>query len=157
MKKRNGFTLTELVLIVGVLLIVGAIVYFVVNPTQKLAQSRDSRRASEVNSILDSVIHYSTDNNGKFPAAIDDNTDTSQIIGSDKTGCDTVCPAAGETEAVCVDLSSDLVPKYIGAIPQDPQKGTPGRTMYYINKTANGRILVGACDTELSPAISTQN
>ena len=49
---------------------------------------------------------------------------------------------------------NNLVDAYISAVPIDPKTGAAADTRYYIKKSANGRITVGACDPELSATIS---
>lgn len=53
MKKstRRGFTLIELLIVIGVLAILTTVVVLVLNPTEMLQKSRDSRRLSELNDL----------------------------------------------------------------------------------------------------------
>ncbi len=88
--------------------------------------------------------------------ALDSVVGTSQVLGTAGSGCDSTCTLAGTELAACTDLTSALVPTYLSAIPIDPNTGTAANTDYVINKTAGGRILVSACDPELSIPISVQ-
>ena len=47
----KGFTLIELLIVVGILAILGTVVVIIINPTQMLTQTRDSRRLVELSSI----------------------------------------------------------------------------------------------------------
>ena len=164
---KKGFTLIELLIVIGVLGILAAIILVAVDPAKRLRQSRDARRSSEVNGILNAILNYTADNKGALPSAIDSATDTSQILGSATTTCNVGCTEAdsGSTTAACADLNSDLVDTYIAQIPIDP-RGTDvasstvsydsTRTGYYVNKSVSGRITIGSCNPEDTSSISVK-
>ena len=152
-RSQKGFTLLEILLVVAAIAILASIVIIAINPTKQLGVTRNAQRRSNVNTILNAVYQYAIDNDGNVPTGIDSVATSSQVLGTATTGCDTTCTAT-TTVAACVDLTSDLVPTYITAIPHDPKTGTAANTDYYINKDANGRITVGSCDPEQSATIS---
>ncbi len=152
-KSNKGFTLLEILLVVAAIAILAGIVIIAINPSKQLGDTRNAQRRSDVNTIINAVYQYSIDNNGVMPINIDAVTDSSQVLGTSGTGCDSTCSAV-TTVAACVDLSGDLIPTYIVGIPIDPSTGAETNTEYYINKDANGRITVGACDPEQSAVIS---
>lgn len=49
--QKKGFTLVELVIVIGILAILAAVVVVVLNPAQLLAQARDSQRISDLSSM----------------------------------------------------------------------------------------------------------
>lgn len=149
----KGFTLLEILLVVAAIAILAGIVILALNPSKQLGDTRNAERRSDVNTLLNAVYQYAIDNNGNLPAAIDDTTGSSQVLGTSGSGCDTTCTAT-TTVASCTDLTGTLIPDYIIAIPTDPSTGSATNTDYYINKDANGRIEVGACDPEQSATIS---
>lgn len=163
--RRAAFTLIELLLVIGIISILAAIILVAVDPAKRFAQARDARRAGEVYSVLNAILNYMSDNVGALPGSgttetIDDTASTAQQLGTDIIGCNLGCTPAGTTLADCLNLNTPLVDQYIGAIPIDP-KGTNGthsydanRTGYYVNKTANSRILVGACNPERVSSIT---
>lgn len=63
--------------------------------------------------------------------------------------------AAGgeETADACLDLSS-LAPDHLVALPEDPSDGSTERTYYAVKRTANGRLNVQACSSEIEETIS---
>lgn len=150
---QKGFTLLEILLVVAAIAILAGIVIVAINPNKQLGDTRNAERRSDVNTILNAIHQYSIDNNGSFPSGIDSTTGSAQVLGTASTGLDTTCTAT-TTVAAGVDLSSDLVPTYIVDIQTDPSTGSAANTDYYVNKDANGRISVGACDPEQSATIS---
>ena len=150
---KKGFTLLEVLLVVAALGILAGIVIVALNPGKQLGDTRNAQRRADVNTILNAVYQYAIDNDGNLPAAIDAVTGSAQVLGTAGSGLDATCPAV-TTLAAGVDLSSALVPTYIVGIPQDPKTGSAANTDYYINKDANGRVTVGACDPEQSATIS---
>ena len=147
--QQKGFTLLEILLVVAAIAILAGIVIVALNPGKQLGETRDGERRSDINTLMNATYQYSIDNNGDFPAAIDTATDTVQVIG---TGSSCTCDATA-AEGTCVDLSGDLVPTYLAGIPTDPRYGSAEETKYYINRTADERIVVGACSPEESNAI----
>ena len=148
MTKSRGFTLIELLIVIAIISILAAIIYVAVDPVRRLAEARNAERWSSVNSILNSVLKYTVDNRGSLPGALASATaGVNYQIGTAGSGCDGSCGVAA-TASVCINLTSDLVDQYISSVPKDPSSGTDAETDYYINKSSNGRILVGACDPE---------
>lgn len=135
---HRGFTLIEVLIVIGILAILAGVVLVAINPNRQFEQARDSQRISNVNAILNAVGQYIADNKGTLPASI---TTSKRDIGS--TGA---------------DLCSDLVPTYLPALPTDPQSSHQGKglletecepndtydTDYTIEKDNNGRITVTA-------------
>ncbi|OGY44771.1 MAG: hypothetical protein A2729_02700 [Candidatus Buchananbacteria bacterium RIFCSPHIGHO2_01_FULL_39_14] len=148
MRKKQGFTLIELLIVIGIISILAAIIYVAVDPARRFAEARNAERWSSTNSILNAILKYTVDNRGSLPAPLAAATaGTYYTLGTSGSGCDSGCTAQ-TTAAACLDLTSSLVDTYIASIPFDPSSGSAAKTDYYIRKTANGRIAVGACDPE---------
>ncbi len=105
---QKGFTLVELLVVIGILAILLAIVLIAINPARQFSLARDTQRQSNVGAILDAVNHYMADNKGALPAGI---TTTAKTITS----------TAGLSN---IDLCAALAPKYIADLPVDPSSGT---------------------------------
>lgn len=153
MKKFIGFTLIELLIIIGIIAFLASAIFIAVDPAKRFAASRNARRWTDVSSILEAALEYSVDRAGALPPGIDDIPATSQVLGTGKNpNCNVGCTAK-TTADNCLDLSGSLVSEYLSHIPYDPYTGSAEFTGYYLNKTAKGRIEVGACDPELGATI----
>lgn len=137
MKRSKGFTLIEMLVVIGIIGILAAIVLIAVNPGRQFSQARDTQRRSDLYSVTNAVYQYAVDNNGNLPSSI---TETPTHIG---------------TGTGLVNLSADLAPTYIADIPYDPSSGTPADTQYTIFRDANGRIVASASG-EIAGTITVQ-
>ena len=147
----TGFTLIELLIVVSIIAILVVTIFIKINPVKRFAETRNVRRWSEINSIADAIITYEIDHKGTFPPGI--TTGTAKMLGTATHGCDS-CPAK-TTDSACLDLSGYLVKAYLPKIPKDPNIGTDAKTGYYVVKSSDGGIEVGACDPELGETINT--
>ena len=90
---RHGFTLMELLIVIGIIAILAAIVIIAINPARQLAQARNSQRWSNVNTILNAVHQYAVDNQGTLPAAITAVCPATQSIGTDAADLTSLTPS----------------------------------------------------------------
>ncbi len=109
---QKGFTLIELLVVIGILAILLAIVLIAINPARQFQQANDTKRRSDVNSILNAVNQFMADNKGTLPAGV--------------AACTTAtpCTITNSGAAATVDLCIPLVTKYIADLPVDPTTGT---------------------------------
>lgn len=146
--KNKGFTLIELLVVILIISILAVTVFVALNPVKRFSDARDSKRYTDVETILTAVHEYIVDNGGTIPAAI---TTTEQQLGTSATACNTTNCTTPPTAVACVNLSATLAP-YLKTIPVDPKVGTAAITGYKIVKDANGIITVAACASESATA-----
>lgn len=141
----RGFTLIELLVVIGILAVLLAITLIAINPARQFSQANDTKRASDVNAILNAVGQYSADNKGNL--SVLGIPTTAAVIGSDGAG--------GQVDGLC----TVLITQYMAALPVDPltDNGTPVTncaTTYDTNYTivqsaSDSRITVCAPATEI--------
>lgn len=144
LRNQKGFTLIEILLVVAAIAILAGIVIVAINPAKQLGDTRNADRRAAVNTILNAITQYSVDNNGVLPAGI---TASSTEI----------CSSAVATSSCAgfVDLSVLTINgKYVGAIPDEPQKANANGAGYMVSKNVNGRITVSAQYPEQGATIS---
>lgn len=134
----SGFTLVELIVVVGVIAILISITLVAVNPGRQFANARDSQRRSDLYSITNALYQYATENNGNLP---EDFPETETCIGTGTT---------------CYDLTPILIPTYITNIPLDPSNGNSTNTGYNIFLNASGRLQATATSELTGGSITIQ-
>src|SRR4030042_6718575 len=65
-KKQKGFTLIEILVVIGIIAILAAVVLIAINPARQFALGRNSQRQSNVNAILNSIGQRMVDKKGVF-------------------------------------------------------------------------------------------
>ncbi len=138
--KQKGFTLIELLVVIGILSVLLAITLIAINPTRQFSQANDTKRRSDVSTILNAISQYQVDNQGALPAGIGV---SAELIGN----------SVGQ-----VDLCATLIPDYIAALPADPTVNngaqiepaecSPTYNTGYTVVNASGRVTVAAPSAE---------
>ena len=143
-KSNRGFTLIEVLLVIGLISILAAIVIIAINPVRQFAQARNTQRASDVNAILNAVHQNMIDNRGSWT-------------------CTTSLPTTVATISSAVaagDICDCLVDVFLPAMPFDPASGNnytdcdDYNAGYTIIQSTGGRITISAPQAELGTAIS---
>lgn len=66
MKKNSGFTLMELIIVIGVLSVLSALMISVINPLDQMQKANDSKRKNELNQMQKALEEFYQDN-GSYP------------------------------------------------------------------------------------------
>lgn len=111
-KSARGFTLIEILVVIGMVAILAAVVLIAINPLRQFAQARNSQRSANVNAILNAIGNRIAENKGIFTDA----TTCTSALPSTTTGL-------GKT-VTNYDIRPCLVPTYISELPYDPTNGT---------------------------------
>jgi prepilin-type N-terminal cleavage/methylation domain-containing protein len=132
LRNQKGFTLIEILLVVAAIAILAGIVIVAINPAKQLGDTRNADRRAATNTILNAVSQYSIDNNGVLPVGIA--TTTTEICATGAPSC------VGFVDLTVLTTNS----RYLGSIPNEPQKQNTNGAGYQISRDANGRITVSA-------------
>jgi prepilin-type N-terminal cleavage/methylation domain-containing protein len=143
-KYSRGFTLLEILLVVGIISLLAGIVIVAINPAKQLATVRNTERKSDIKQLNSALTQYYIDE-FEFPDTI---TSSSTEI------CDTgiLSAPSGVSCGSLIDLSV-LVPDYITSIPTDPQAVTTNGAGYNVLVSA-GKIGLNATLAELDQTIT---
>jgi len=144
MKNKKAFSLLEILLVVAAIAILAGIVILAINPSKQLADTRNSQRRIDVNTILNAVYQYAIDNNGNLPATIAATT----TYG--------ICRTNPTATTTCTDLSVLTTDeKYLVSMPIDPLGAVNTDDINYrVIKTVNNRVTVWANAPEQGVTIS---
>jgi prepilin-type N-terminal cleavage/methylation domain-containing protein len=151
MLKKQGFTLIEILLVIGIIVLLAGALIVAINPGRQFAKARNTQRTTDVNAILSAIVQNMTDNQGRW------NCPSSQNYATSLPSVVATIRATG-TEAGTNEINlSCLAPTYIPRIPLDPTNGTPENTGYTLQQDpVSGRITVCAANAELQETICTQ-
>ncbi len=148
MKKNSGFTLIELLIVIGIIAILAAVVIVALNPARQFSQARNTQRSSNVNTILNAVGQYISDNNGSLPASV-----TALTVDTPTQICATGAADCTGLVNLSVLTNSEI---YLLSIPVDPAASTTGGVGYAVWRTSNNRVGVTALGAELDQKITVR-
>jgi len=143
---RRAFTLIELVVALGILVLLIASAVFIIDPARQLAKSRNNEREAHLNLFITAVGQNMFDNRGAFSCS------SGEIPSS---------TARMASSADNYNIGPCLVPTYLQALPFDPSTSSATYvdendydTGYFILRNATtGRVTVSAPAAELEETI----
>lgn len=139
-KFRSGFTLLEILIVLGMIAIFAGVIIMAINPEAQLASAVGRKRASHVREIENAITQYIIDGNALSGIPVS--------VGNARDICkDAVASADCTSTGTGYDLSF-LVPNYLTVIPADEGRETNRVTGYKIYTTGS---FIKAC----SPVIDS--
>jgi len=145
--RQEGFTLIEILVVIGMIAILATVVIIAINPSRQFALGRNSQRVSNVNALLNAIGQNISDNKGVFTCA----------------AC--ALPTAGSVKMASsggYDIASCLVPTYLTSMVFDLSAAGANFTSTssydtaynVVQDSATGRITISAPSAELGQTIS---
>lgn len=172
-----GFTLLELLIVIGIISVLAAALFIALNPAQRFQDSRNARRWTDVKALISAIKIDQVDNQGVYFSSLANSAvagTTYQISNSMGTGpltplvnCNLNCPAVTGV-ANCLNFNStntdDLIDEGdIASIPYAPATNTVtwsgNYTGYYITKSSvatGSSITIGSCVVEGQAVVMSQ-
>lgn len=149
MPRNKGFTLIEILVVVGLIAILATIVLIAINPARQFAQARNTQRQSNINTILNAIGQHIADNKGVFAGG-------TPSCPSLPTAASTTFIYKDSTATAGIIGLSCLVPTYIPDFPMDPNASpTSANTEYTLTVDTNGRVEICAPKASQETAIAS--
>ena len=159
MKKNKGFTLIEILVVIGIIAVLAAVVLVAVNPSRQFKLARDLQRSTNLDAILNAIHQNMSEHRGIFVCG-GTTRDIPLAFTRVKSQATSTGGGSGAGVGDSGDIASCLVPNYIVALPFDPSLSgahyastTDYDTGYDFMQNSDGR-LVASSTGELTPIIS---
>jgi len=146
MKKQKAFTLIEILLVIGIIVILAGGIIVALNPGRQFAKARDAQRYTDLNGLLNAIVQNMTENQGRWNCPSSQNHSTTL-----PTVTPTIIRATGTEENSNQINLSCLVPNFLSRIPIDPSLDQTGEISgYTVQSQEGGRIRLCA-NSEVNP------
>ena len=139
--QRFGFTLIEILVVIGIIGVLSSITLVAINPAKQLCDARDAKRISYTKELRSALYQY----------IIEEWTKASEDMPLGAENALPVC-REGISDPSCVNLDA-LLPDYIVSLPVDPEETDANLTGYSVYEDNYGRpmivaLYIGQCSSE---------
>ena len=150
MKKHKAFTLIEILLVIGIIVLLAGAIIVAINPGRQFAKARNTQRTTDVNALLSGIVQNMTENQGRW------NCPGSTYYSTSLPPSTATIVSVTEADNTQVNLSC-LVPNILPRLPVDPSLPANSTNTGYVLRyeTSSGRITVCAPNAELNETICT--
>lgn len=146
---KRGFTLIEILVVIGIIAVLAAVVLVAINPSRQFKLARDSQRVSNVNALLNSISQNIAEHHGVFVCG-----QTTFVLPTTPTVVKSATSTGG------IDLAPCVVPTYLSVLPYDPSALgahyaalNDYDTGYVVYQDAEGRVTASSTG-EITTSIS---
>jgi type II secretory pathway pseudopilin PulG len=148
----GGFTLANLIVTIGVLALLLASVFFLINPGAKMGEAANEKRRQDILMIAQAIDSYARDHHGALPILGAVSATAKKVLCATQTGIPLTC---GVDSQNCLAIDDqNFYDKYLRDLPHDPNKTSNADTGYYLFKNSNDLLEVGACSPYNSVGVS---
>lgn len=138
---KKAFTLIEILLVIGIIVILAGAIIVAINPGRQLARTRDTQRINALNQYLSAITQNETEY-GRFTCASANDTLPENMA--------TISTSTNDNGYV--NLSCLIGPQFAGDLPSDPLDNDPTGTGYTVQyNSSTRRITVCAPLMEINP------
>ena len=146
MNTKKGFTLLELLIVIGILAILSTTIVLVINPAELLRKARDSQRISDLNTVKTAIAYYVTETGSPSIGSLYSSQTYSDLAAVKCHTSAAVAPAVAYTTDgngwIPINFDGMTGGSPIGALPADPNQtaidAEPGRYyVYQVGSTTN--------------------
>ncbi len=139
---QKGFTLIELVVVIGILALLLTITLIAINPGRQFGRANDTKRHSDVVQISNAIYQNIAENQGRL------------VINGSAFSIPLTPAVISNTGTA--NICAGLVPDFMPSLPQDPSQNngdqitscTTYNTGYELSQNLEGRIKVAAPQAE---------
>jgi len=131
---KKGFTLLELLIVIGILAILSTTMILVINPAQLLKKARDSQRIADLSTVKTAIAYYITETSSPSIGTVNNTFSDVATASCFGAASGTQALTTGGAGWIPINFDGMTGGSPIGSLPTDPNKtaigDTPGR--YYV-------------------------
>ena len=129
---KKGFTLLELLIVIGILAILSTTMILVINPAQLLKKARDSQRIADLSTVKTAIAYYITETSS--PSIGTSTQSYSDVAGNTCFGTASTATSTTVDGSGWIPIAFDGMTggSPIGSLPRDPNQSLLAGKHYYV-------------------------